>query len=430
MMALERFWQTVRSGFAPAFWVANALELFERLAFYGTKAILVVYLAERVGLTEDAGKLTGLFTGMIFALPVLAGVLVDRYGFRRTLLACFALFSIGYFLIGLAGLTWGEQITAAIGTRTYMILVLMLTAIGGSLIKPCIVGTVAVTSTESSRPLGFSIYYTLVNLGGAIGPIIGLQVRKGLGIEYVLLMSSLTSALLFVGTLIFFKEPEASAPAAEKRTFGKVFTDMVTVFGNVRFMLFLVIFSGFWTMFWQIFYSFPFFVKDVLHFADFELLETVDAFCIIFLTVPVAALVKRWQPFTAMSAGLLIASLSWIIIGVAGTVAGAVAGVAVYALGEALQAPRFYDYVSSLAPRDQVGTYMGFAFLPVAIGSFTAGPLADYLRANYLPAIDAAGVVTAPVNPTSGMWYILTGIGLATTLCMLAYHALFNRKSS
>lgn len=429
-MALGRFMQTVKTGFTSNFWVANILELFERLAFYGTKAILVVYLAERVGLSEEAGTLTGLFTGLIFSLPVLAGVLVDRYGFRRTLLACFAIFAIGYFLIGLAGLTWGQQITAVLGTRTYIILVLLLTAIGGSLIKPCIVGTVAVTSTESSRPLGFSIYYTLVNLGGAIGPIIALQVRKGLGIEYVLLMSALTSALLFIGTLIFFREPGTESGVSDKRTFTKVFSDMVTVFGNFRFILFLVIFSGFWTMFWQIFYSFPFFVKDVLNFADFELLETVDAFCIIFLTVPVAALVKRWQPFTAMSAGLFIASLSWIIIGLTGSVAGAIAGVAVYALGEALQAPRFYDYVSSLAPRDQVGTYMGFAFLPVAIGSFTAGPLADFLRANYLPVADAAGTFTPALNPTANMWFILSGIGLVTTLLMWIYHRVFNRKTS
>jgi len=414
-MSLSSTWRSAREGFLSVFWVANILELFERLAFYGSKAVLAVYIADRVGLTEEAGTLTGVFSGLIYLLPVLAGVVVDRYGFRRALIACFGIFSLGYFLIGMAGIAWGQEIADAIGRKTYMLIVLVLTAVGGSLIKPCIVGTVAVTSRDDVRPLGFSIYYTLVNIGGAIGPILALQIRKNMGIEYVLMMSSLTSLLLMVGTFIFFREPE-KVKSNESKTFGKVFSDMLLVFGNLRFILFLVIFSGFWTMFWQIFYSFPFYVKDILKFEDFELLETVDAIAIIFLTVPMAALVKQWKPFTAMTVGFLISGLSWIIIAMTGTVMGAIIGVAVYAVGEAMQSPRFYDYVSSLAPREQVGTYMGFAFLPVAIGSFTAGPIADWLRSTYMST-----------NP-SYMWYIVSGIGLFSAFLMVLYNFLLVKK--
>ncbi len=71
---------------------------------------------------------------------------------------------------------------------------------------------------------------------------------------------------------------------------GKVLADMLLVFGNLRFMTFLVIFSGFWAMFWQIFYALPFYVRDVLHFEQFEIIETVDAWTIILITVPVT----RW----------------------------------------------------------------------------------------------------------------------------------------
>jgi POT family proton-dependent oligopeptide transporter len=88
-----------RSGFSSTFWIANTLELFERLAFYGSKAVLVKFLAERVGLNEEAGKLTGLFSFVIYFLPVVAGVLVDKYGFRKTLMSCFFIFCVGYFLI-------------------------------------------------------------------------------------------------------------------------------------------------------------------------------------------------------------------------------------------------------------------------------------------------------------------------------------------
>ena len=67
---------------------------------------------------------------------------------------------------------------------------------------------------------------------------------------------------------------------------------MMMVFTNLKFISFLIIFSGFWIMFWQIFYSFPFYITQVLKFEQFELLETVDAWTIILVTVPVTALVK------------------------------------------------------------------------------------------------------------------------------------------
>src|SRR5882757_5474365 len=107
MTLTERF-TALRTGFAPSFWIANTLELFERLAFYGAKAVLAVFLANRVGLQEEAGKLAGLFSFMVFFLPVIAGVFVDKYGYRRTLMTCFAIFSIGYFLIGMAGMEWSQ----------------------------------------------------------------------------------------------------------------------------------------------------------------------------------------------------------------------------------------------------------------------------------------------------------------------------------
>lgn len=406
----------IQTGFSATFWIANTLELFERLAFYGAKAILAVFLATKVGLKEEAGTLTGLFSALIYSLPIVSGVLVDRYGFRKTLTSCFAIFSVGYFLIGMAGMEFGEYIVMAVGKKTYVITMLVVTALGGSLIKPCIVGTVSKTSKPDAKALGFSIYYTLVNLGGAIGPILALTIRENLGIEYVVMMSSITAFLLLIGTLLFFKEPAEEDPTLAKRTIQKVFLDMLLVFKNLKFMLLLVIFSGFWIMFWQIYYSFPFYVKDVLHYPKFEILETVDAWCIIILTVPITALFKNWKSHTAMTTGLFIASLSWIIIGAGGTIMASVLGMALFAVGESIQAPRFYEYISMIAPKEQIGTFMGFAFLPIAIGSLTAGIIADWLRTTYME-----------LNPAF-MWYAVSGFGLVSTIFMILYNALIRAR--
>jgi proton-dependent oligopeptide transporter, POT family len=124
----------LRRGFHRTFWIANTLELFERFAFYGSKAVLAVYLAEKVGLGPQlAASLVGAFAGVLYFLPVLAGTLVDRYGFRRTLAACFSIFTIGYFLIGMAGLEFGQRIVQSIGRTPYVMAVLLLTGIGAIL---------------------------------------------------------------------------------------------------------------------------------------------------------------------------------------------------------------------------------------------------------------------------------------------------------
>jgi hypothetical protein len=171
-------------------------------------------------------------------------------------------------------------------------------------------------------------------------------------------------------------------------------------------------------MFWQIYYLLPFYSKSVLHYDNFEVLETIDAIGIIFFTVPMTALVKRWKPITAMTLGFIFDTASWVIIGSIHTVAATIVATTLFALGESTQAPRFYEYVSTLAPKNQLGTFMGFAFLPVAIGSFSAGKVADWLRTSYL------------VSNPSLMWYIVGGIGVVSTILMILYNIFLAPKNA
>ena len=417
------FFESVRGGFSRTFWVANVIELFERFAYYGSKAILAVYIADQVGLGPEAGTfLAGsVFNTLLYFLPVLAGTVVDRYGFKRSLLACFSIFTLGYLMIGLAGLPVGQPLVAAVGPKAWMVLALVVTAVGGSLIKPSIVGTVARTTTKETASLGYSIYYTLVNFGGAIGPMLALVVRQNLGIAYVLVMSSLTSLALVLGTLFFYREPPRPADAPPAGSMAKVLRDMLTVFRNARFMAFLVIFSGFWAMFWHIFYALPFYVRDYLKVQSFELFETVDAWTIILVTVPVTALAKRLPPLSAMVLGFALATACWFVMGLLPTVAFTVAAIAMFAIGEGLQSPRYYEYVAALAPKEQVGTYMGFAFLPIAIGTFIAGWSSGYLVKHYVEG----GNPQAPQ-----MWLWVGSYGVVATTLMLAYDRLIARRAA
>ncbi len=404
--------QTIRTGFTRSFWVANTLELFERFAYYASKAVLAVYLAEHLGLGPTTATLYAgsIFNTLIYLLPALAGTVVDRYGFRRSLMLCFSIFSVGYLIVGLAGLPVAQSLVAVVGVKAWTLTGLIIAAVGGSLIKPSIVGTCARTTTEESKALGYSIYYSIVNVGGLLGPMLAVPIRENLGIAYVLAVAATVSALLCAATFLFFREPPRPADLPPTKTMVEVLAGMLRAVRDVRFMVFLVIFSGFWLMFWHIFYALPFYVKDVLHYPRFEWVEMVGPLMIVLFTVPTAALARRMKPIAAMTLGFAIATSGWFVMGAIPTIGAAFAGVAIFALGEALQAPRYYQYVADLAPRDQVGTYMGIAFLPIAIGTFGTGLLAGRLVEWYKDA-----------PQPSHMWYVLGGIGVVTTILMVVY---------
>ncbi len=404
--------QTIRTGFTRSFWVANTLELFERFAYYASKAVLAVYLAEHLGLGPTTATLYAgsIFNTLIYLLPALAGTVVDRYGFRRSLMLCFSIFSVGYLIVGLAGLPVAQSLVAVVGVKAWTLTGLIIAAVGGSLIKPSIVGTCARTTTEESKALGYSIYYSIVNVGGLLGPMLAVPIRENLGIAYVLVVAATVSALLCAATFLFFREPPRPADLPPTKTMVEVLAGMLRAVRDVRFMVFLVIFSGFWLMFWHIFYALPFYVKDVLHYPRFEWVEMVGPLMIVLFTVPTAALARRMKPIAAMTLGFAIATSGWFVMGAIPTIGAAFAGVAIFALGEALQAPRYYQYVADLAPRDQVGTYMGIAFLPIAIGTFGTGLLAGRLVEWYKDA-----------PQPSHMWYVLGGIGVVTTILMVVY---------
>ena len=403
--------QTVRTGFTRSFWVANTLELFERFSYYASKAVLTVYLAESIGFSKPQATFyaSSVFNTLIYFLPAFAGTVVDRYGFRRSLMACFSIFSVGYLMVAMGGLPVAQPIVGLVGARVWTIAGLVVAAIGGSLIKPSIVGTCARTTTPETKALGYSIYYSIVNVGGMLGPTLSVPIQEHLGVAYVLVVASATSAVLCAAAL-FFIEPPQPAESTPATSMGQVLAGMLKALSNVRFVAFLVIFSGFWIMFWQIFESLPFYLKDMLHYEPYPLVQSVGPWTIILTTVPAAALARRLPAIGAMTLGFAISSMSWFVMALVPTVNGAIAGVAIMALGEAIQAPRYYEYVADLAPRDQVGTYMGIAFLPIAIGTFGAGLIAGRLVEAY-----------AQAPQPSHMWFVIGGIGVVSTLLMVVY---------
>ena len=166
-MSFGERWQEIRNGFERSFWVANFTELFERLAYYGLQAVLAIYLHERLGLSEaETGSIQGIFGFVVWFLPILGGAIADRFGFRRTLATAYGILAAGYFLFASIGGDWLAPARAALPLYWVVLVILIVPALGPGLVKPVVAGTTARASRENVRSLGFSIYYTIVNVGG------------------------------------------------------------------------------------------------------------------------------------------------------------------------------------------------------------------------------------------------------------------------
>src|SRR5262249_29877156 len=178
-----------------------------------------------------------------------------------------------------------------------------------------------------------------------------------------------------------------------------------TVLGNPKFMLFLLIFTGYWIVFWQQWIVMPVFLhqyvnKDI----DVERILMTDSIIVITCTILLNYLTKRINAFSAIIVGTLITGLSWIILALHPSFWGAVAAIAVLAIGEIIHQPRYYEYVSRLAPEGQQGTYMGFAFLPLGIGSLVGGWFGGKVL-HYFGEV---------MNRPQTTWFVIAGVGVLT----------------
>src|SRR5215475_1725367 len=227
----------IKVGFERPFWVANITEIFERLSYYGAFASLALYLQGRLNFsTEQTGTLTGIFGGMVWFLAIFGGAAADRLGFRRALSIAYLILSVAYFLIGSIGASWLAPVRNAVPLGLVVGVILILPALGIAMVKPCVVGTTARASKENVRSIGYSIYYTLVNFGGAAGPYLASWTHRHLGVENVYRVSALSVFAMFFVVLLFFREPRkpGDAPPPSIATVAKNFC---VVLGNYKLVL-------------------------------------------------------------------------------------------------------------------------------------------------------------------------------------------------
>lgn len=392
---------TTKVPFPRTFYIANVIELLERLGFYGMFIGLSLYLTNVVGFNDLAtGALLGNYRLLSSLAPVVCGAIADRITFRWSLVIAFSLYTIGYVTL------------FAFPYKGPAIAALACTALGGGFLKPVIAGTVVRTAPEGRQTEGFAIFYRMINAGSVVGKSLAYVVRVSLSLRFVMI-DSVVASLAALSLVIFgYKEPERG------RTEPTPLSDTLRGWGaalrNLRFASFLVLFSGFYFMADQFYVTFPKYVtRHIDPKAPLEIITLINPALIALLQGVVTRISGRVHPVTAMVWGVAIGSLAMLVMGLAPGIAGACLSGAIFAIAEMTFSPRFYDYIASFAPPGKAGMYMGLAFVPGAIGYGLGGYVSGALIFKWLPE-------QGPREPLL-IWGTYAAIGAVCALAMLVY---------
>lgn len=418
--------------FTKNFWTVISMEFVERGSYYGVMSILSAYLAMStldggLGFSKGSvGIIKSVITPLLYLLPIISGAIADRYGYRKVLFFAFIVMSLGYFFVGLS--TTYPMVFAS----------LIFMAVGAGFFKPLISGTIARETTAENSSLGFGIFYWTINLGAFLFPLFLVPFLKSYSYTYIFFAAAiLTGSLLFVN-LFVFKEPEK--PETSKK-FEQVLKEMVLVITDLRFVIMLLIYSGFWICYFQMFDSVLWYVQEKMdmsvvnqfvnsilsnfmekpswHF-DVEHVTVINAGAIIILQLLVSFILKKTKPLPTMITGILIGAFGLSLLGFSNNAWVFIAGLVIFSIGEMSAHPKFIAYIGEIAPADKKALYLGYSFMYGVIGSGVGAYLGSRLYVRIIEKGD-----NAPL-----FWFIFAGIAVATALGLYIYDKVVRRYSA
>ncbi len=425
---------TKKKGFEKNFWVAIIMEFFERGAYYGVLSVLSVYLVLQgeeggLGFTKaQAGTIMGTIQPLLYFLPIVAGGIADRYGYRRILFFAFTCITGGYFL------------TAITESYIPVFASLLLMAVGAGFFKPVISGTIAKSTTEENSTLGFGIFYWSINLGAFLVPLILVPVLKANGYHNIFYMAAAVGCILMLINTFLYSEPAANLNQQNNsKSIKELLVGILAVLKDYKFLILIFLYSGFWILYFQMYGTVLWYLKEYVDMTpidnavnsflgifvdnpswkfDTEHVTVINAGVIICLQLFVSKLVQNWPALPTMIMGIGCGTLGMAILSISGSPWVFIIGLMVFTLGEMTTHPKFLSYIGIIAPPDKKALYMGYSFLYGVIGS----SIGSFLGAGlYVKIVEQMG------KPQL-LWLIFSAIGVLSIVGLLLYNKIVNKK--
>jgi MFS family permease len=400
-------WAAIAS-LSYVFWVCGGMEMIERMAFYGVRAVATLYATRPksgggLGVTMATFGTLLLWWNLVQSLiPIFTGGLSDRYGYKQTIFASTIIKSLGYLVMAWFHSYWGFFAGA------------MLLATGTAIFKPGVQGTLIKATNRRNSSMAWGIFYQTVNIGGWIGPLIALQMRL-LAWKYVFYINAAVICCNFL-LLLTYREPgKAERLARQQRlreggeTQRSLVLEALAELKKPHLSLYLAIFSVWWLMFPMLWDVLPKYIEDWVNTAPMvtflfgpggahsavwrfllgmdengltiqpEGIVNINAGMIMLTCFLFAGLGARMRATTSMLVGTVLVVAALTMFGATNLIGFAVLAMIVFSVGEMLASPKFSEFLGNIAPSDKKAMWIGFSQAPILIGWTIEGKLGPQL---------------------------------------------------
>lgn len=178
-------------GHPVGLYICFFTEMWERFSFYGMKALLIFYLTKYHFFSDNEGNhLVGSYAALVYAIPVIGGMLADKYlGFRKAVTFGAILLVLGHLGMAYEGhqaYMENDSIVRDESALQVFYFSLALIIMGVGFLKPNISTIVGALYEEGDprRDSGFTIFYMGINLGSALATIICGWLGENYGWSY------------------------------------------------------------------------------------------------------------------------------------------------------------------------------------------------------------------------------------------------------
>ncbi len=387
------------------FWVCGGMEMVERLAYYGVKAVAALYAKDPVsagglGITmADFGTILMTWALIQSIVPVFTGGISDRYGYKRTIFASTVIKIFGYLTMA-----WFPTYTGFFAGAALL-------ATGTAVFKPGIQGTLVKSTNRQNSSMAWGIFYQTVNIGGFLGPLLAGLMRK-MAWSNVFYACAIIISLNFI-LLLTYKEPESGAVGSSDQPRENLALESLKELAKPHVWTYLAIFSGFWFMFNALFDVLPVHIDEWVNTKDIvntlfgnggtdnplvkffvvmnaegteilpEGMLNLNAGLIMVSCFMFAYLSSRLRATTSMVIGTLMASLAMFVTGYTALGWMSLLAIAIFSVGEMLSSPKFSEFIGNFAPDDKKAMYLGFSQIPLAVGWTLEGKIGPWLYEHY-----------------------------------------------
>lgn len=208
---------------------------------------------------------------------------------------------------------------------------------------------------------------------------------------------------------------------------------------HAKFLLMILLYSGFWVLYFQMFDSVLWYVQayvdatslnmavnkflglfgiSINWFFDVEHVTVINAGVIILLQLFISNIVKNRKALPTMMTGISIATIGMGILAISTDIWIFITGIVLFSIGEMTAHPKFISYIGITAPPDKKAMYMGYLFLYGVFGSSVGGIVGAKLYVHFVDNL----------NQPRTLWLIFSGIGLLTIVSLLLYNKFLVKK--